>query len=334
MKQSFAAVAVLASAFSTAQAADSIVFTKLLDTAVPVTKQHSATYNPAADKYLIGGPTDIKILNGTTGAVEGTLALGSIVPGGLGFFAVTADEAGAIYAFEHGTSGGNMDIWKWNSVADTAPVKIVDTAAFARVGATAGSGSNVTVAFTGSANDGPVQFFTTTDGTNFALNPSPAPDLDAKSALAINSDATVAYTVGDTGAAKPINKFVKTSGTWSATPDAAFAAKKADNVTALTGGGPMAYDTKANVLFIISSSDQRDTIYALDGTTGAHLGNAQVTTIVNGTTGYNGGYAVGNGDTGTVWLAGRNTGGDTEAAVWKFTYDVVYNSSVSDWSIY
>ena len=143
-----------------ALAAPSVAFTKILDTTVASAQSYSATYVPVANKYLIGSSTDIKVFNGDTGAIETPMSIAGITPGGLGFFAVTADAAGKVYAYED----NGKDIWRWDSVADPTPEKVYgeapDAALFARVGSTGGgSGPGVNIAFTGSANNGPVEFF-------------------------------------------------------------------------------------------------------------------------------------------------------------------------------
>jgi hypothetical protein len=322
MKLLFCAVATLAAAANSISAAPSVTFTNALDMTVAVTKSYSATYVPVSDKYLIGGPTAIQVFNGVTGANEGTLSNTGITPSDLGFFAVTSDADGKIYAVEI----GGADIWRWDSASDANPEKVYgaapDAALFARIGSTgSGSGPNINVAFTGSADDGPVQFFKD-DGTTFTFVETVP--MTAKSALTINKAATIAFTTGDTGGA-PINKWIKTGGVW--------AQDTTTWVPTRAGAGPMAYDEINDVLFIHPEVGGL-AVYALDGTTGAEIGTASTVSQLNGTAGYNGAFISPAPQAGTLWMAGRAAGGDTNSALYKWTYVYTPDARVADWTMY
>lgn len=320
MKNILLTAAIAAGAASAAFAADSVAFTVALDTKVTA-QSYSATYVPVADKYLVGGSTSIKIFNGTTGAAEGDLNITGITPASLGFFGLTADDAGAIFAWED----GGDDIWRWNSVTDTAPVKVNDLAAFARVGDVIGTGTGATVHFTGTADLATVEIYKSDSAA-----PAPswplfeAPDLDAKNALAVNSAGTVAYTVGSTGGTAILNKFEKGGAGWA--PAAGW-------TPPATGGGPTAYDEINNVVIILGVG-ARTTVKAFNGTTGAEIGSQAVVQMLNGTPGYNGAHIAPTAGGGTVWLAGRLDGGSVEAGLWKLTYTATSTSNVSDWMMY
>jgi len=317
MKVLFSVVSVTALTISAVHAAPTVTFTNVLDTAVTA-QSYSATYVPVADKFLVGGATGVQVFNGLTGAAEGSLDLTGIVPGGLGFFALTADGAGEIYAFED----GGRDIWRWDSVTDTSPEKVYDNSAFQRVGSTGGSMQpNLNLAFTGSANNGPVDFFQD-DGTTFTFDESVV--MTAKSALTINASATKAWAVGDTNN-QPIHKWTKTGDTW--TEDTTTW------VPTRAGAGPMAYDEVNDVLFVHPENGGL-AVYALDGTTGETIGTATTINQLNGTAGYNGGYVQPLPLAGTVFLAGRLAGGSTQAALWRWTYVYTPESTVSDWVLY
>lgn len=308
-----------------AQAQDptGVTFTEVLDvtTSLGSDSVFSCDYNPAEDVFISGTAAALSVVNGSTGADTGNdLDLGSLTPGGLGFFGVTCSEDGQIFAFEDGSTS----ITKWANTS-AAPVTVVASgAAFARTGAAIGTGNDVTVYFTGSANNGPVEAYTTTDGSTFTL--ADTLEVGAKSGFAINEAQDTCWSVGDVNA--PITKwvdggsgFAQETTTWAPTDG--------------LGGAMMDYDENNNVLIVHSvTGTAADTTYALHGDTGATLGSNTVDNPALGTTGYAGAHVDSVAASGTAWMGGRS-GTAGSAVYYKYTYTVDgVAADVNEWSAY
>lgn len=325
-----AGVLALTAAMSSAQV--TVTFTEELDASVDHGSVVSgATYVPGADKFLAGGATDIGVFNGTTGAKEGSLATTGITPAGLGFFGLVASERGSIYAFEAGSS----DLWRWESVSDTAPVKVWDTPAFARGGYSVSKDGVDLIAFTGSGNDGPVEFYSdsfpfTTDGFGFATSSFQFVDsvqLKSKPSVTFDPELTRAYSVGDSHT--QINKFVNADG-WT---NIAGFVEDTTWPTGIVAPGALAYDAVNNIVFALHQSSSNRRVVAFDGDTGDVLGQVvpESTTVHGGQK--NGSYIEYTEGSGTVWFASCG-GVNTNLTMLKYSYIVTDDSSVADWSLF
>src|SRR5690606_27504946 len=112
---------------------------------------------------------------------------------------------GVIYAVEVGTELGQSDIWRWDSVTDTTPDKVYETAERYWYAYNSTVDGNVTIGFSSPATSGPVTFFSDTfpsSTSSFAFEES-AP-LASKMGLTFNEDATEVWTVADTGPYEPL----------------------------------------------------------------------------------------------------------------------------------
>ena len=273
---------------------------------------YAATYSVAANKFLASNAgTAIRIYNGDTGAYESDLNISGITTQGLGFFALTAGTDGSIFAFTDTAT----ELWQWSNIASAPVNAVVSGVPFSRAGAVVGTGNTTKLALTGSANDGPITVFSTTDDVTYTLLETiPA---NAKSTLAINSAITKTWALPDSS--QPIKKNINT-GTWAADPTFVPAA-------ATYSAPSIVFDEINNVLFAVVGS----IVYALDADTGVTLGSTAITNGFNATPGYAGAICSPTAGAGTVWFAGRGATA-TNASLHKLTYTVT--AAVSDWSIY
>ncbi|PKO19470.1 hypothetical protein CVU37_03310 [candidate division BRC1 bacterium HGW-BRC1-1] len=273
---------------------------------------YAATYSISANKFLASNAgTTIRIYNGDTGAYEGDMNITGVNPTGNGIFALTAGTDGSIFGMESGAS----TLWQWSSTASAPVNAIASGVPFSRAGAVIGTGNTTKVALTGSANNGPITVFSTTDDVTYTLLETIA--ANAKSTLAINSAITKTWGMPDSS--QPIAKTVNT-GSWAA--DAGFVPDVLTNSST-----SMVFDEINNVLFSVQAS----TVYALNADTGALLGSTAITNGFSTTPGYAGGICSPTAGAGTVWFAGRGATA-TNASLHKLTYTVT--AAVSDWSIY
>lgn len=279
---------------------------------------YAATYSRDEDKFLssVAG-ANVRVYNGATGAYESNLDMTGINLVDLGIFALAAGSDGSIFAMEDGTGS----LWQWDNVA-AAPVQAVASGvAFARCGVVLGTGNNTLVALTGSANNGPIEVYGTTDDVTYTLDQTiPAVEIEAKSSMAVNSTVTAAWAVGDTHL--PITKAVD-SGGWAADP--AFNAPTSGNGTA-----SLAYDDANNILFGIKGT----VVTAYDADTGDELANVTVAEGLNPTAGYAGGVVVSTPGSGTVYFAGRGVT-TTECVMNVVSYTVLEVTAASRaWTLY
>ncbi len=92
---------------------------------------------------------------------------------------------------------GDKGVYRWASTAAAATLA-ASPALFARCGQVMGTGVNTAVYFAGSADDGPIEKFTTTDGVNFMLAETiPNATARAKSGFAVKADGTAVWSIGD-----------------------------------------------------------------------------------------------------------------------------------------
>jgi len=300
----------------------SVTLTKVLDIQVDVNNSEamgSSTYDPAADKFIVGTRgtgARLQVYNSATGAYETDMSKAGITPGGLGFFGVTAAQNGYVYAYED----GGKDIWRWGSISDSAPQKVYDTAAFARTGYTGTVGNDIVIAFTGSANKGPVEFFSDSipfSSSSFTFNESAT--LEAKPTVAINNAGTVAFTTGDTGL--NLVKWTKVDGVWNMGWSVPF------------GGGPIAYDNTHDVVIGVGRNTNKITVFR--GSNGNIDGQLATTNAMNATPQCEGGFAVPNATGGRVYLSGPGSVVSPAGKAVFLVYDyVIPNAAVNDWSLY
>jgi hypothetical protein len=292
----------------------------------------AADFSKSESVYLAcgNGGAEIFYINEGTGvqtdvATDGTLDITGITISGLGFFAVAVDEAGKIYAVQVDTG----EMWTWDSTT-SSPVQGATSVGFARTGEVVGTGANAAVYWTGSADAGPTEVWTTTDGTNFTLAETIAgADAESKSALAVSPSEDQLWAVPDVGS--PIAKAVKSGGTW---------AQETTTWSPTDGAasGPLEFDSVNNVVFGIPMTGSADTVYALDADTGDTLGSTTVSTALFTTAGYCGDAlessfdSVSGTGSGTLWTAARGTSNDV--IMHKFSYSVTFPSDVNDWSVY
>lgn len=327
MKKGFM-VAALAVTTAIAVAQEPTVdFTKVLDintAAGTAASVRGATYVPGSDVFIASrnaGPTNI--FNAETGAYEGNLSHGSLTPGGsLGLFALTATEDGVIYGYNNVTGG---QIWRWADI-ESNPEVVYEGVPMFRMGYTGKVGEDISIAFTGLSDGGNVDFFSDTfpfSSESFTFNE--AIDLNSKSGLAMNNDATAIFTVTTTGA-MPIDKWEKVDGTWSASPVWTIPGTRG-------GGGAMAYDNTHDILFVLPTGGTAGTrlLSAYSGATGAVLGTVAVDNVTLGANTNVGGYAAPSANGGRVHLIGIGASN----TVSMYTYDyTVSGASVDDWSLY
>lgn len=295
---------------------DQVLFTDVLDTvSTRSANTFSATYVPVADRYLSGQATKIETFDGT-GNYAGDLNISGITPGANGFFGLVATDQGAIYAYED----GGDDIWRWSSVTDT-PTKVYDTSPFQRGGDAITIGTDLMIAFTGSATLGNVDFFSDSfpfASGSFTFNESV--DLDSKTHLALGDLGNTIFTIGDTGG--PLSKFIKSGGVWVAAPGWP---------TGILVAGPVAYDDVNNIVFVFDMRSAGQKIVAFDASTGAIIGEDPVTNPSFTTAGYAGSHIVPTAAAGTIWMAMR--GPNAQINMYEWTY-VKTTTSVDNWSLY
>jgi hypothetical protein len=89
----------------------------------------------------------------------------------------------------------------------------------------------------------------------------------------------------------------------------------------------MCYDDTQDIVF--AQKMNTDTVYAIDGTTGATLGSQALTNDGYNTAGYSGAWC--DAASTSIWTAARATAGGTSAHYAKLTYNV---TSVKDWTLY
>jgi len=284
---------------------------------------YCGTYSPLEDVFISSGSTSITTSLGTTGAFDQEMDVSGIVAGGLGFFAIAAGDDGSIIAYDN--ADGNL--WKWTSKS-SAPALAYDgsttAAMFARCAVITGTGAGQLMALTGSANQGPIQIFSTSDGVTFSeLEVVPAAAARAKSTLAMNAAMTVSYSAGDVN--NPVRKGVKTGGVWA--PDDTFVSAAGNNAGCV-------YDDNNNVVFTIDGGG--GLIQALDGDTGAELGrlNISVNNGANATEGYDGAQITSTaGVGGTVWFCNRGFGTTGSSAFNKVSF-IMAPANVPDWTLF
>jgi len=302
-----------------------VTFTVVVDVNGPVAggNAYANAYVPTADKFVSYNSANfnIQVHNAVTGALEGTLNNGVASPSGLGYFGIAAGSDGVIYAVDVGSGG----LYRWASTAAAATLAATP-AAFARNGHVLGTGVNTEVYFAGSANSGPIEKYTTTDGLNFALaEVIGATYARAKAGFAINQSGTAVWAVGDTGTGSYVQKGIKSATGWIA-EDTNFTAN-ADGAAA----GPMCYDDTRNIVFaqpMSALSAFNNTVVAIQGYTGATLGSQALTAANDVTAGYSGAYC--DPSISTIWTASRGPASNAHYA--KLTY--VDASNVDDWTLY
>ena len=321
---------------SYAQTSRTVTFTPDLDI-VQATSElaNGGTYVPTAEKFISVHPSSIHVFNSTNGSYESDLSLNGISPSGNGFHAATATDGGHIYAVED----GSQDIWRWESVTDTAPVKVSDNAEKYWYGYTATVGNEITIGFSSPTIDGPATLFSDSfpfSSGSFSFSES-AP-IKSKMALAFNKSVDVAWTVGDTNRSYPLLRWIKAGGIW--TQDTNWVSPRGGqdetgaDPTAYYQGGPLAYDEANDLLLAITLHGYNLKVHAYDGTTGEDLGwHALVNEPYNPPRG-GGAWVQGTAGSGTFYAAARGITGTNAINLYKFTYTVGTASNVSEWPLF
>ncbi len=259
------------------------------------------SYNFATGHFLICdySAKTVRIANGTTGALLGTLNMTGVTYGtGLGVFAAAATSDGVIYggcANVQNISGSDVETqelvrWADEAAAPTqqvpAPLGTI-TMQFARTMDILGTGVDTIIATAGS-NNGIVTILTTTNGTTFAVTDA-TPDLlvtplptgqDIKNSI----KQSVALVPGmqkifgsKADGAGYIAKQIKNGTAWETDPGFT----NEDAYGTHEGLGMIAYAPGHDTIVGISyANTTAENIYVFDGTTGAE--NTALKTVLTG----------------------------------------------------
>lgn len=322
------------SAAGFAQTSRSVTLTKVIDRNTTTSQAtNGGTYVPGADKFISLHPTGIGVYSGTDGDFEGTMSTAGIVTTSTGFQAATATVGGQIYVVET----DHNDIWRWKSISDPAPEKVYNAARKYWYGYTSTRGDDIVVGFSSPDISGNATFFS--DSSPFATGSfsfAESAPIETKMGLAFNNAVDAAWTVGDTNRTYPLVKWNKVNGAWE--KDTTFNQQPVDTPGIATGyyqGGPLAYDEVNNVILALSMHTFNMRIQAYDGSTGALLGYAYLTTPSFNAPRGGGGWVSSVPGSGTFYAVAKGGLKNVESVgLYKYTYTVVETSDIADWVLY
>lgn len=285
----------------------------------------SGAYNFVTDHFYALDYDDaaqpVAILN-SDGTESGSgLDTSGLTLGTLNVFAICVDAEGVIYG---GTNTEpDCSLIRWANESATPTEQTITGFLFPRTMDVKGTGTDTIIAVTGSDDNGPVQILTTTDGVNFTISDTTPGLTGVKHGIAISADGQTIFGSQGYLGNLPV-RHDNVEGVW--TQSTLFSPPS----DALNTPCPLGYWDERNVLFCLDTRATDDQLSALDGTTGALLG--QLPTGVDIAT-Y--GYGVidlkpGAEDGEGRWIA-RISGGYTCG---KFTFSYPKPLAASNWALY